>query len=177
MAHTVTVREVMSAEFLGVHEGESVAEVASALADHREDTAIVLDGRHPIGTVTAVDLLTAVVAGADEEAVGAYMRAPVSTVEPGVTIEHAIERLAVSDDGWMVVVDTEGDAVGVVGPRDLLGGAGGLLDDHLEATLHDDSTRSPHSMSDQGVCEACGRLADSLHESNGTLLCAACADL
>lgn len=177
MAHTVSVREVMSSEYLGVHEGEEVTEVAAMLADHREDQAVVLDGRRAVGLVSAVDLLEALLDGAEGVPVGACMRAPVATVTPEATIEHAIERLTVAEADGLVVVDVEDNALGMVDARDLLTATDGLLEDHLEVAVHDSGDRSPPSMSEQGVCESCGRLADTLHESNGTLLCTTCADL
>lgn len=177
MAHTVSVREVMSSEFLGVHEGESADEVAAMLADHREDTAVVLDGRQPIGTVAAVDLLDVLLGEATDTTIGSCMRAPVVTIEPESTIEHAVERLAVSEVDELVVVDVEDNAVGIIDARDLLSATDGLLEDHLEATVPPEGGRTPPSISEQGVCEACGRLTDALQEHNGTLLCPACADL
>lgn len=177
MAHTVSVREVMSTEYLGVHEGESVGDVAEALAEHREDTVVVLDGRRPVGIVTSLDLLEVVLDGDTEVPVGSLMHEPVTTVAHDATIAHAVDRIAVAETDGLVVVDLEDQAVGIVDSRALLSATDGLLDDHLEATVHAGGDRSPPSMSEQGVCESCGRLTDTLHESNGTLLCAACADL
>lgn len=177
MAQTVSVREVMSAEYLGVHEGESVSRVAAVLAEHREDTAVVLDGSEPIGIALAVDLLDALLAGDRDEPIVAHMREPITTVEPTATIEHAIELMATAETDDLIVIDLEDNAIGVVNARDLLSGVDGLLEDHLEATIPRTGDRSPPSISEQGVCESCGRLADVLHESDGSLLCVACAEL
>lgn len=167
----------MSSDYLGVHEGEPIGEIASVLADHREEMAVVLSGGTPIGFVLAVDLLDTLVQGDNDEPIGSHMQAPVPTIEPDATIEHAIDRLATTETDRLVVVDVEGEAVGVVDARALLSVANSLLEGHLEATVPSTGERSPPPMSEQGVCESCGRLADTLHEIDGALLCPACADL
>lgn len=177
MAYPVSVREVMSSDYLGVHEGEPLGAVAKTLADQREDTAVVLRGGDPIGLVTAVDLLGALTDGGGDEAIGSYMREPVTTIEPEATIEHAIDQLATIETDHLVVIDAEGTAVGVVDARALLAVANSFIEGHLEATVPPIGERSPPSMSEQGVCESCGRLTDTLVESDGSLVCSACAQL
>lgn len=177
MAQTVSVTEVMSTEYLGVSEGDSVAEVAGLLRDHREDTAVVIRGGEPVGLATSLDLLAVLDEGERESPIDEHMHAPVETVDAGATIAHAADRLLTAAAGRLVVTDLDGRATGVIAPIDVLNATETLLEGHLEATVPTDGRRNPPSLSDQGMCESCGRLADTLHEADGAMLCPTCADL
>ncbi len=177
MAHTVTVREVMSSDYIGVHEGERVGAVAEVLAHHGEESVVVLDGREPVGIAAAVDLLSGVLDGGADTPIGSVMHIPVPTVESDATIERAIELLLMAERTCLVVIDTENQALGTVDARGLLTAADGLMEEHLAATIPSTGERSPPSISEQGVCESCGRLSDTLNDTDGRMLCVACADL
>lgn len=177
MAQAVSVTDVMSAEYLGVTEGEPVADVVELLLDHREDAVLVIRGGKPVGLVLARDLLAVLDGGEPDDPIDRYMRTPVTTVDADATIGHAADRLLTADTDRLVVVDLDGSALGMVGPADVLTAADTLLEDHLAGTSATSGNRSPPSISDQGVCESCGRLADTLAEVDGVMLCVACADL
>ncbi|MFW6153262.1 MAG: CBS domain-containing protein [Halobacteriota archaeon] len=177
MAQAVSVREVMSADFVGVTEGEPVDAVADLLREHNEDTAVVIRGGSPIGLVRALDLLAAVGEATTSEVIDAYIHEPVATIDPDSTIGHAADRLLTTEADRLVVVDLDGRALGVVGPRDVLSAADTLLEDHLEDTSVSSSMRTLTNMSEQGVCESCGRLADTLTDVDGALVCEACLEL
>lgn len=177
MPYPVSVSEVMSSDYIGVNEGEPTGEVATILAEHREDTAVVIDGGDPVGIVKAIDLLGVIADGEGDNPIGSHMREPITTIEPDATIEHALDQLATTDTDCLVVVDVAGKAVGTVDSRALIAVANSFMEGHLEATVPSTGDRSPPAMSEQGVCESCGRLADSLIESDGSLLCSACATL
>ncbi len=177
MAQAVSVTEVMTGDFLGVTEGESVSGVADLLQDHRSGAAVVMRGSRPVGLVTATDLLAAIDGSNPEEAVDRYMHGPVVTVPTDATIGHAADRLLSADTPRLVVVDADGAAIGVIGPEDVLSASDTLLEPHLEHTTAAAEGRAQPRLSEQGVCESCGALVDSLTEVDGTLLCAGCADL
>lgn len=177
MAQAVSVREVMSADFVGVTEGEPVADVAGVLLEHNEDTAVVIRGGTPIGLIRARDLLAAVGDATPGEVIDAYIHEPVATIDSDSTIGHAADRLLTTEADRLIVVDLDGRALGVVGPRDVLSAADTLLEDHLEDTSVASSTRTLTNMSQQGVCESCGRLADTLTDVDGSLVCEACLEL
>lgn len=177
MAQAVSVMEVMTADFLGVSEGEPVADVAALLREHRSGAAVVLRGSQPIGLVTATDLLAVIDEDDPAGEIERYMRVPVVTVPPDATIGHAADRLLSSEADRVVVVDVEGAAVGMIGPKDVLTASDTLLDPHLEHTTPPGEGRTQPRLSEQGVCESCGALVDSLTDVDGTLLCDACADL
>lgn len=177
MAQTVSVREVMTADFLGVTEGEPVIDVVDLLRDHRSGAAVVLRGSQPIGLVTAIDLLAVIDAGDPDDPIEEYMKVPIVTVQPDATIAHAADRLLATEADRIVVVNLEGAAIGVIGPADVLTASDTLLESHLEHTTGAGAGRNQPRLSEQGVCESCGALADNLTEVDGTLLCEACADL
>lgn len=177
MAQAVSVREVMSADFVGVTEGEPVHDVVSLLLEHNEDTAVVIRGGSPIGLILARDLLAAIGDADTDVTIDSYINESIVTIDPESTIGHAADRLLTTEADRLVVVDLDGRAIGVVGPQDVLSATDTLLEDHLEDTSIPSSNRSIPSMSEQGVCESCGRLADTLTEMNGTLVCEACLEL
>lgn len=177
MAQAVSVTDVMSSDYLGVTEGEPVSDVVDLLLDHREDTALVIRGGQPVGIVLARDLLAVLDGGDLDDPIERYMHAPVSTVDAAATISHAADRLLTVDPERLVVVDLEGTALGIIRPADVLTAADTLLETQLEGTFATSGTRSPPTISEQGVCESCGRLADTLTEVDGSLLCSACVEL
>ncbi len=177
MAQAVSVREVMSTDFVGVTEGEPVEDVVGLLLDHNEDTAVVIRGGSPVGVVLARDLLAAIGDTDTGTPIDPYIHESIVTIGPDSTIGHAADRLLTTEVDRLIVVDLDGRALGVVGPRDVLSATDTLLEDHLEDTAMTSSNRSIPSMSEQGVCESCGRLADTLTEMNGTLVCEACLEL
>lgn len=174
MIRAVTVREAMADDFLGVTEGEPVADVAALLREHRAGAAVVIRGGEPVGLVSATDLLGVIDDGDPGAPVERYMRVPVTTVSPEATLAHAADRLVGAEADRVVVVDLEGVAVGLLGPRDVLAATEALLEDQLDRTA---TSAGRPRLSEQGVCESCGRLADSLTEVDGSLLCPACAAL
>ncbi|MFP4590517.1 MAG: HPP family protein [Halobacteriales archaeon] len=176
MAQAVTVREVMTADFIGVTEGEPVADVAALLREHRAGAAVVIRGGEPVGLVSATDLLGVLETDDPDEPIEHYMRAPVTTVSPEATIAHAADRLVGTEADRVVVVDIEGLAIGLLGPRDVLAATDTLLEDHLARAMSPEEG-GPTRLSEQGVCESCGRLAGSLTEVDGAMLCPACAAL
>lgn len=177
MAQAVSVREVMTSEFIGITEGETVADVAELLLEHHEDAAVVIRGGKPIGIVLARDLLMVLSDGSATDSIEGYMRDDIESIDQDVTFEHAANRLVTSDAERLVVVDLEGRILGVIGPVDVLSAADSLLAIQPEGTTATNAGRSPPSLSDQGVCESCGKLVDTLEEIDGTLVCEACADL
>lgn len=175
MGQRVSVRSVMSTDFVGVSEADIATDVAVVLIDHREDLAVVLRGSEPVGVVHARGLLDACVGGDDETTVGEVMDGNPPTIPASATIEQAADKLLGVEFDRLIVVDDEQTAVGVLSAVELLAVTDRLVTEPAEATLEAGGPRSsPPSLSEQGICESCGRLADELSELDGTLICEAC---
>ncbi|EMA47302.1 signal transduction protein with CBS domains, partial [Halococcus saccharolyticus DSM 5350] len=65
MSSAVTVREVMTREFVGVSEGDAVVETVELLLDEGAECAIVLRGRDPVGMLSERDALSLVTSDTD----------------------------------------------------------------------------------------------------------------
>jgi citrate synthase len=82
---------------------------------------VVDDGRAPIGILTERDLVRAAESSADPDraTVAAWMTAAPEVVEPGNSIDDALDRLARHGYRHLPVVD-DGQLVGIVSMRDLM---------------------------------------------------------
>lgn len=177
MAHAVSVQEVMQTDFLGVSASDSVDAVIDLLRDHYEDTAIVLEGSEPIGIVLARDLLD-VIDDADPSAtVDGYMQHSYTSVTPDATIDRAADRLVSADTDRLLVLDHDKTVVGLVRSVDVLAATDLLVETPLDEQGSTSQPAEPASLSEQGLCEACGRLTEELTEINGSMLCSDCAAL
>ncbi|HMB50999.1 MAG TPA: CBS domain-containing protein [Natronoarchaeum rubrum] len=198
MDDDVTVRDMMSREYVGVSESDAVADVADVLCEDEATLAAVVRGSRAVGVVTAHDLLSHVSDDAASMTVGDVMREPEPTTAPDRSFLDALDlmstqgtrRLLVTDDDELVGVLTADDAVtaatsllqnggaGVESDRQPIGAdvgteaaaAGSVSDDRARASANT-------NYSSQSVCESCGSLTRDLQNFNGQLICADCRDV
>lgn len=118
----MTLDEVMRSDLVPtdavtVDRGATVQEAAQAFAGTPLGCVVVLDEGEPVGLVTDRDLATRVVAqGRDprEVQVGEVMSAPLVTVEEGVDLLEAMDRMADERIRRLPVVDEEGALKGMI---------------------------------------------------------------
>lgn len=138
-----------------------------------------------------------------ETTVGDVMTTPVITLEPDHSLTDAATMMG-RQDIRNVVIEDEEDVRGIVTQRDVIAAASSFqsavspmpsnsnpdpnaatmadpdrpVDDRATQSADDAETELLPNGGDeyttQGVCEACGSLADSLWESNGQLVCSDC---
>lgn len=177
----VSVRDVMTREFVGVNEADTVSGVADLMVEGGVDGAIVLRGTSPVGIVDASDVVELVAEGGDVESVPAEttMSNSVPTIDPDASLREARSALATSDARRLVVLEGE-EVVGTVSEHDLLAAEASFS----EVAPTPSPASAPGSGADvddrfstQSVCEACGSLAESLASVNGQLLCADCREM
>jgi len=196
MDRDVTVREVVSREFVGVSEADDLIETVAVLLAEDAETALVVRGSDPVGILTGRDVLELLADGDDpsEATVGEAMAESVPTVDPDATIGEAADRLSTGSTRHLVVVDGD-EVLGVLTGRDLLAtrpeptngpepgpgasaGAPGsetMLAADAEAETADLGDGA--GFEDQSICERCGTLSTDLVSFNGQLLCADCRDI
>ena len=199
MESELSVRDVLTNEYVGVSESDSVLDTVRLMRDERTSCALVIRGTEPVGIVTEWDVL-GLVADEDDPAdttVGEAMTTPVITAGPDRSLTDIATTMARQNIRNVVVEDAEG-IVGLVTQRDVIAAAGSfqatmtpvrsaepLLDRDREvadaastrAAEADDARLVPNGGDEyttQGVCEACGSLADALWDANGQLVCADC---
>ena len=169
MYEGVTVRDVMSREFVGVSESDSLTETASLLLAEGSSAAVVLRGGSPVGLFTERDALSALANGVttDSASVSELMHRSVPAVRADSDLGTAVERMRVEDIRWLVV-ESESGVEGLVTETDLLTAVS--LDDHREPAV--DSTAKRHEGG--SICQGCGTVTRDLLDHDGDLLCPSC---
>ncbi|SNZ04164.1 CBS domain-containing protein [Natronoarchaeum philippinense] len=194
MDDDVTVRDMMSREYVGVSESDAIADVADVLCDDEAGLAAVVRGSRPVGVVTAHDLLRYAAEDTDGATVGDVMREPEPTTAPDSPFVEALDLMSTQGTRRLLVTD-EQELVGVLTADDALTAAASLLDNgvveerrpqfvgtnadggEIGGELSDDRARGESGYSSQSVCESCGTLTRDLQNFNGQMICADCRDV
>ncbi len=181
MKDDVTLRDVMSREFVGVGESDPVAGVATLMHEEGATAAVVLRGSEPMGVLAARDVLALVAAGErpDETPVAEAMSVPPTTLSADESLADTVAAMADRDDGHVVVLD-RGDVIGTVDARDVVTATASLSGTRApmagpsaetEGYVEDDT-----EFANQSICEVCGGLTPDLANVNGQLVCADCRE-
>ena len=190
MEPELSVRDVLTKEYVGVSESDTVLGAVRLMRQERTGSVLVVRGSEPVGIMTEWDVL-GVVADEDDPdsmSVESAMSTPVVSIEPDRSLSDAADLMARDNIRNLVVTDQNG-IVGMLTQRDVIAAAGSFTGatsvsngDELTGTANPGSAATGDQMltnggdeySRQGVCESCGSLADELWESNGQLLCTDC---
>ncbi|WP_394742483.1 CBS domain-containing protein [Natronococcus roseus] len=197
MEPELSVREVLTTEYVGVSESDPVLGTVRLMREERAGCALVVRGSEPVGIVTEWDVLGLVAEEDDpaETTVGEVMTSPVISINAGWSLADAATTMS-RQNIRNLVVENDDEVVGVLTQRDVITAAGSFQgaassspDTSLESERPLEQSRSSRpgdeletellpnggdEFSTQGVCEACGSLADSLWDANGRLVCSDC---
>ncbi|NGM71056.1 CBS domain-containing protein [Natronolimnobius sp. AArcel1] len=201
MESELSVTDILTNEFVGVSESDTVVGAVQLMRDERVSCVLVVRGADPVGIVTEWDILEIVAEERDpaETTVGDVMTAPVITLEPDRSLADAATLMG-REDIRNVVIQGEGDddIRGIVTQRDVIAAAGSFqaavtpgrsstgsdainpeqpLEESVQQVADDRAevvANGGDEYTTQGVCETCGSLADSLWEANGQLVCPDC---
>lgn len=203
MESELSVREVLTNDYVGVSESDTVRGAVELMREERSSCVLVVRGTEPVGIMTEWDVLGVVTdeQDASETTVGDVMSSPVITFGPDRSLTDAANAMARENIRNVVVEDDDG-VLGLVTQRDVIAAAGSFqatmtsprtvdAGAGLEASQPSDERAGQSQPSDesldsralanggdeyttQGVCEACGSLADALWDANGQLVCADC---
>jgi len=181
MKDNVTLREVMSREFVGVGESDPVAGAASLMDAEGATVAVVLRGSEPMGVLAARDVLAVVAAGDRpyETPAADAMSAPPTTLAADESLTDAVAAMADRDAGHVVVLD-DGDGAGRVDARDVSTATASLTGAAEPVTGHDPDVEgyveNDTEFANQSICEVCGGLTPDLANVNGQLVCTDCRE-
>lgn len=168
MNEGLAVRDVMTRDFVGVSESDTVRSAAELLLAEDAAAAVVLRGSEPVGLWTERDALAAIADGVDarDTPVSEVMHPEVPTVEPGATLGPVVDRMSTGGTRWFVV-RANGDTEGLLSVTDVVSAA--TLASHVE-----DEPQAQPERHDQSICERCGSLTRDLLERDGALVCPSC---
>jgi CBS domain-containing protein len=204
MVREVSVREIMTREFVGVSESDSLAGAVDLLLSEGARTAVVLHGSDPVGLVSTAGALAAYADGGESRPVSDVMATPAPTVPPDASLGAAAREMTnEATDAVLVVGD--GGPVGVVSCRDVVSaaaafseeptatddlaaggepGVGTAGDEQVVGTTGGGTEAGAGEMaaeatdySTQSVCEICGSFSPDLNNFNGQLICADCREI
>lgn len=114
------VAEVMSRQLITVAPSATVAEAATLMGTGRAGSALVLDGGALVGIFTERDIVRALSQDFDAPShpVSQWMTRDPVTVDPGVTVDEALERMLAGGFRHLPIMEA-GTLVGIVSMRDL----------------------------------------------------------
>lgn len=179
MNEQVTIRDVMSRDYVAVNEGDSLIGAAELMDEETDECAVVLRGQDAVGMVHAMDIVGLLADGTNltETTVGETMTAPVTTLTPDADLSTAI-RVVADGDARPAVVQADDQVLGIVSEHDIVTAYAVLKDLQAEeeplAAPVADTGPVDAEYSDQGVCEVCGSLSQRLTDHNGQLVCPDC---
>lgn len=197
MESELSVRDILTKEYVGVSESDTVLGAVRLMREERSACVLVVRGTDPVGIMTEWDVLGVVAEGHDPEAttVEDVMSTPVMTIGVDRSLADAADTMA-RENIRNLVVEDEDRILGVLTQRDVIAAAGSFQgvtstsppnspsmnqpanDDTAPGTGTGTETELIANGGDeyttQGVCEACGSLSDALYESNGQLVCSDC---
>lgn len=181
MVEDLTVRDVMTHDYVGVSESDTVEEVGTLLLDEGASAVAVVRGAEPIGSVLPRTMVAACLDGNDPATkhVGDVMERPPRSIQPDLSLAQAAALLAEADTDH-VFVSAGNEILGVLSENDLVTAMTSMLtresseplDDAYDAGVED--TEQIGGMSSQSVCEVCGTLKTGLENINGQLVCDDC---
>jgi CBS domain-containing protein len=189
METDVTIRDVMTREYVGVSESDTVLGAVELMREEEAGSVVVLRGSDPVGILTEWDVLGVVAdrATPGETTVASVMSEPVLTVAPDERLRTAAGKMSTENVRRLVVTDND-EIIGLLNERDVIAAAASSRHPetanvaHSSAENQHDSrvqagSNGERAYSDQGVCETCGSLADTLREFNGQLVCTECREV
>lgn len=190
MEGEVTIREVMTREYVGVSESDTVRGAVELMHEEGTGSVIVLRGNDPIGIVTESDVLELVADGSDPDTtdVSTVMSRPVVSMAGDRSLSDAaramtqqgIRRLLVTENGDLVGVLTERDVISVSASLSSVSSVRdaespvGLDRVDAETVTEQMANGGDEEYTSQSICEACGSLTHDLVNVNGQLICSDC---
>lgn len=185
----VMIRDVMTREYVGVSESDSVLGAVRLMRDERAGSVVVLRGQEPVGILTEWDVLGVVADEIDpaETPVSDVMSKPVLTMSENRGLADAAATMSNEGIRRLLVVDEAEGVVGVLTERDIITASASLgrapttepeiRSAELVAEAAANGAGPTTEYSSQSICENCGSLSRSLTDFNGQLICADCLDV
>ncbi|MCS7143911.1 MAG: CBS domain-containing protein [Archaeoglobaceae archaeon] len=176
MHSDIPVKEIMTRDVCKASIDENIHSVAKRMVEYGVGSAVIMDGRKPVGIVTEKDLIAKVVAknkSPSSVKVREVMSSPLITIRPTTSVREAANIMTKRGIRRLPVVNDSGELVGIITDNDILGISLDLGE--LASLVTEHSSGFSEEMSG-GICEKCGRYVDTLYELEGINLCEYCAE-
>lgn len=201
MESELSVRDVMTTDYVGVSESDTVQGAVELMRDERTGCVLVVQGSEPVGIMTEWDVLGVVAGELDpgETTVGEVMTAPLLTIGADRSVGDAAETMTRHNVRNLVVEASTGpvngtdatgseNVLGILTQRDVIAVAGSFgaatarpqpepVAEAPTAEVAVDHRPNGGEAPTHGVCEVCGSLVNTLQDDQGQLVCAACLDV
>lgn len=183
MEGKLTIRDLMTREYVGVSESDTVLGAVQLMRDERVGSVVVLRGTEPVGMMTEWDILGLIADGEspEETPVKSVMSSPVLSMETDRLLGDAAEVMSRNNIRRMLVTEAD-DIAGVLTERDIIAASASLSSapapDEDQISDVTDAERSMNAeFTGQSICESCGSLVRNLANVNGQLLCTNCREM
>ena len=205
MEGEVTVRDVMTRDYVGVSESDTVLGAVRLMDEDDIGCVVVLRGSDPVGIVTESDVLALIADERDpaEVEVSSIMSDPIVSVDADRGLSDAAGTMS-REDIRRLVVTNDDELIGVLSERDVISASASLagVPQFREETPGDlggermggnpvggepvgaesvgsvaEDEGDHYEYSDRSICETCGTLSRKLTNVNGQLICTDCREV
>lgn len=182
----ITIRDMMTREYVGVSESDSVLGAVQLMQSEGVGSVVVLRGREPVGIMTESDVLGLVADEQDpnELTVADVMTSPVVSMRAdrsladaaGMMAQQGIRRIIVTRDDELVGVLTERDVISASASPSSISSSREPDVDDTELGGAMETNGGDDEYTGQSICEVCGKLTRELTNINGQLVCTDCRE-
>ncbi|WP_227374055.1 CBS domain-containing protein [Haladaptatus halobius] len=182
----VTIRDMMTREYVGVSESDSVLGAVQLMRAEGVGSVVVLRGSDPVGIMTESDVLDLVAEEGDpaDTTVSEVMTSPIVSMNADRSLADAAGTMA-RQDIRRVIVTRDGELVGILTERDVISASASPSsivstrerepdETELRGTVEVNGGDAEYA--GQSICEVCGTLTRDLTNVNGQLVCADCRE-
>lgn len=172
---SISVEDAMTSKVETVNPTTSVVKVAKTMAEKEIGSVVVTQSGEAVGIICERDMLDKVIArGATPKEMVArdIMEKSLITIGPDADMLDAIRRMVRNGIGHLPVTENS-TLVGIVTVQDALKATPRILE---TLPVQEVEGGRPGEVPEEGICEICGEVSESLREYNGRWICEDCWD-
>ncbi|TAL47865.1 CBS domain-containing protein [archaeon] len=173
----MTVKDVMSKPVYTIDANKTAKDAAELMKKTRKGSLIVVKGNHPIGIVTADDLVYKIVS--ENKKASAKIKdiasAPLIVANPNESVSDISRKMRQNRVKRLPVVDN-GKLVGIVSFTDIATMVPDFADFLEERMNMDTGEMQIREPSTSGICDNCDKYSDNLVMANDQWLCEDCRE-
>ncbi|UZE92399.1 MAG: CBS domain-containing protein [Methanosarcinales archaeon] len=180
METRMPVREIMTKGVITAETDMKVSDAGRKMLTRNIGTLIITEKGKPVGVVTERDMVRKIIAKdlrPSSATLKDLMTQPLVTVSPDDSIDKAARKMAELNIRRLPVIEDD-KLIGIVTDTDMIAVSSGLADilSNLIEMNRENIPFRPGKGFEQGICERCETLSDSLEMVDGILVCESCKD-